>query len=61
MFTICETTLTQIITKAFSLGEDWAVTYHGWFTPDDKDHKQRLNEAIEECRSLVNESNEQST
>ena len=41
--------LDTIIEMAFTAGQDWAETYHGWFTPEPEDHTVRL----EECKSKI--------
>ena len=32
--------------RMFLAGEQWGVTYHTWFEPDEEDHERALDEAL---------------
>ena len=40
--------LENIVRLAFEKGEQWGVTYSGWFTPSEEDIEQEIQNAIYE-------------
>jgi len=48
--------MTLLIRKAFRAGEDWGVTYSGWFIPTEKGHTARIEETIKLLLSELGES-----
>ena len=37
-----------LMREAFNMGKEWAECYVSWFTPTDKEHKDKENECINE-------------
>lgn len=36
----------KAVTQAFKMGEQWGVTYSGWFTPSEQDTQHQIDMAI---------------
>lgn len=40
--------LEEIIRIAFKYGEQWGVTYSGWFSPEEEDTERNIQEVLNE-------------
>jgi hypothetical protein len=38
--------MTLLIRKAFRAGEDWGVTYSGWFVPTPEQHTDQIDKTV---------------
>ena len=47
---ITEKQFNGIVRKAFKLGEQWGITYQGWFTPSKAECRKKINIAIKETK-----------
>ena len=45
--------LRQALRYMFYKGQDWAECYQGWFVPDDKQTRERLDEAFEDIKEKL--------
>ena len=53
MKTYTEDQVKEMITKAFIAGENWGVTYQGWFIPTEE---QKATRCAENCDKIIKEA-----
>ena len=49
--------LERIVRSAFAAGENWGVTYSGWFTPSKADAQKEMQRAIVNAKKIIRRSN----
>lgn len=52
-YVLTEKMLNHIVTRAFKAGESWAVTYSTWWTPDEHEQKQEVDNAIGKAKRYL--------
>lgn len=53
LINLTEDQLVEVITMAFSCGEQWGVCYSQWFTPSEDDQRKKLKEAVVAVNDLL--------